>query len=206
MDMIFIALAGLNEEETKAAKSIQMNLMHIQIGAAGFADTFGLYLHLRGLKHQGMDSRLNSYWRKIAARNGAIEAYGTWMAMQAVNEARIPTLLHKVNMEKRKEATKLFTSEFPTVIQLRQTTAHPGELSSTEAEIETHSLKKPIETSQMSIGSGNFIADVMESSDTGVIFNASFKGNHVQYELSEAKAIVLQNVSQLYCQAYRPLG
>lgn len=207
MDYIRFDAAALPADEHEAADYAQRNLTHLQFAALGFRSSVEFYMHIRELKRIGLPNARKVAWTKIAGRNGAIEAYGFWMAMQAIHEMKAPTIQSRIDMAKRKAGASLFAAEFPTVAGLRQTTAHPGEFSATPENMERHRITKAVSTPNIRIeeGGGVFIADRMAAGDDKLTFMASFKGKLVEYELSYAKADALDRVATLYLEAFFPL-
>jgi hypothetical protein len=206
MQALRIDRTNLPDDEVGAIDSIELNLLHLQIGAQEFNRTLALYMHIQELGHQGLDIQTKVSWTRIAGRNGAIEAYGIAMVMQMINQARIPTLLRRVNMGKRKAATSLFADEFPVVAAVRNSTAHPGELSGKPPESDKHRLNDHVSSESFQLAPGAFVSDSMTAEDHRLLFSATFNGNLVKYELSEAKGAILLRVAKLYHEAYQPLG
>jgi hypothetical protein len=200
MDTVTIDRNALPADEHEPAQYIETNLVSLFSAADSFRDTADLYLHARELRHA---------WVRIAGRNGAIEAYSFMMVMQLIAEtrAKAPTIWSRIDPTKKDEATKLFADEFPTIAGIRNSTAHPGQLSGDPSEIEKHRLKDALVEIDGILQPANrmYIADSMKGDDTKLEVRASFKGKLVAYELSHAKADALMRVATFYSEAFYPL-
>lgn len=197
-----ISLKGVPIEEYDAIDSIQSNFSTLENLARGFRETVDLYLFTNACskKFQSEVDRYwhdNSGWYQIAARNGAISAYSFLRVLEAINSAPCPTVWSMIDSTSRKIATKLFASEFPKVSGIRQSTAHPGELTKSKKERQRHSLNDN--------GSELYISGMMQVSDNGMIVSSTFEGKMVGYELSLRKADVLDAVIKHYECAFIPL-
>ena len=206
MDLVDIDRGKLPPEEHKAAETVKLNLIHIQIAAQDFRHTVELYLFAHDRKLAGEDnSRRMIAWMKLAGRSGAILAYSIHRVMQAINAVNAPTLRALVNMKERNQATSLFDAEFPNIAGIRTSAAHPGELTDTENKLANHRLKKAMVSGLGYFGAGSYIVDGMNAYGDHLIFSASFDGKPAQYELSMKKADVLDKVTRHYCRAFYPL-
>lgn len=195
MDLVRLDRTKLPPEDHEAAEFIEANLMSLQSGADGFRWTVDFYLHIRELKRAGLDTWRKVAWTRIAGRNGAIEAYSFSMVMQLIAELLTPAMRLRMNMEKKRAATGLFAREFPQIAAIRNSTAHPGQLSGTPAEIAQHRLG----------GEGVYLSDFMSAEDDKLTLSASFKGRPASYELSADKADALAAAAGLYREAFGPL-
>lgn len=204
MDFVSIDRAGLSGVECVAANALEHNLLSLQVRAQGFRDTLGLYLHVRERKRQGVEE-FKVAWTQIAGRNGAIEAQGFADTMAAVNSINAPTIWAKMDAATKRTGTKLFAREFPNIAGIRNSTAHP-ELATNPNEVEKHRMTEAGQNAGWIIGaeSGLFISDSMTAHDDRLVFSASFKGRLASYELSEAKAAILDEVAQLFRAAFYP--
>lgn len=206
MEVVHINRTALPPDEREAAGYIEQNLIMLQSIAGDFRHTVDLYMHIRELRRLGqLETWRKVAWTKIAGRNGAIEANGCAAVFDAVIKANAPTLWAKVDMAQRESATRLFSAEFPDVASVRNSTAHPGELTKTAVEIEKHRAVAPATDLILSIGAV-FIADGMQANDQRLIFSATFKKRLVSYELSYAKADALDQAVTQFVRAFHPLG
>jgi hypothetical protein len=198
MDVVLINRAALPPEERETAVFIEANLRSLRMAAEAFRHTVDLFMHIRDLiRTTDLDVWRKVAWTRIAGRNGAIEAYSFGMVMELINDARreAPVMWSEVDIAKKKAASKLFAKEFATISGVRNSTAHPGQLSGSPEEIAKHRL----------LGIGLFIGDNMQATDEALTFGATYKQQLVTYELSYPKADALERVASLYHDAFRPL-
>lgn len=208
MDFIRVARNAIPPEEHEAAGSIEHNLMMLQQGAEDFRRTVDLYLFAHAVKVSGSPATQELVnWIKIAGRHGAIVADSFSRLMEAINKSKAPHIWAKADLQLREKATGRFAAEFPTSAQIRNSAAHPGELSKSTKEQQKHRLKKAVSNTIINAGEGSglFISDMMNGADDKLTFGASFKGDWVEYELSIAKADALAVIADLYCRAFYPL-
>ena len=200
-----IDVSALPQDEHQAANSINWNILQLKSSAEEFRSSLELLLYVEST-FGGMDQiRRRAEWTRIACRNGAIVAHGFWMGMQAINATAAPTVWSKANMKARNKATKLFSTEFPTLAKIRKSAAHPVELSATDAEASKHRLKAPFEGLSMSIGEGSFVQGGVHVAPGKAEYHATFDGQLVSYTLCEEKAYALEEVANLYNQTFWPL-
>lgn len=189
---------ALPPEEWQAAEYIEGNLRSLQRGAEAFRYTVEFYMHIRELvRTESIDTWRKVAWTRMAGRDGAIEAYSFNMVMELINDwrRRAPTPWGRMDKAKMKVATGLFAKEFPNIAGVRNSAAHPGQLSGSPEEIARHRLG----------GIGIFIGDSMSASDDALHFGSTYKQRPVEYELSYAKADALAKVACLYNEAFWPL-
>ena len=197
-----ISLKDIPFEEYDAVESIQSNFSTLESLARGFRETVELYLFTNACSKK-FEAEVDSYWGEnsgwyqIAARNGAISAYSFLRVLEAVKSAPCPTVWSMIDSSSKKITTKLFANEFPKVSGIRQSTAHPGELTKNKKERQRHSLNNN--------GSELYISGMMQISDNGMIVSSTFEGKMVDYELSLQKADVLDAVIKHYESAFFPL-
>lgn len=210
MDIIRIDRATLPEEEREAATSIERNLMALQNNAEEFRQTVDLYrfAHAREalLSQSDREQRRDMIALvKIAGRNGAVVAYSFSRLMEAINATKAPVLWSKADMAEKKKATRLFAGEFPSITAIRQSAAHPGELAKNSAEQGRHRLKSPLAHPAVQTTEGSYVEGLMHAAPNSLNFGASFEGRLAQYELSMAKADVLDTVTDHYRRTFYPL-
>ena len=100
-----------------------------------------------------------------------------------------------MDLQKKKEATRLFAREFPEIASIRNSTAHPGQLSGSPRDINSHRLG----------GVGVYLTDLMVADDDKLTLTATFNKKFASYELSFGKANKLAEVAALYCDAFQAL-
>lgn len=208
--IIRIDRATLPEGERDPAASIEQNLVALQNNAEEFRQTVDLYrfAHARERHLSQLDRgqrRDMIALVKIAGRNGAVVAYSFSRLMEAINATKAPIMWSKADMAEKKKATRLFASEFPSIAAIRQSAAHPGELAKNSVEQERHRLKAPLEHPAVQATEGVYIEGLMHAAPDSLNFGATFEGKLAQYELSMAKADVLDAVTDHYCRTFYPL-
>jgi hypothetical protein len=209
MDHVFMDRNNLPKDEHEAARSIEHNLIMLDMIADEFRQTVDLYLFAHARKsaimaqrRANMSAPLNARrfgnlpdsgemigLIKIAGRNGAVVANGFARIMEAINSTKAPTIWAKADQTERRKGTKLFASEFPTIEGIRTSAAHPGELAKSPTEQQRHRLSKAVRSTSIIAGEGSgvYISDMMHGSPDKLVFGASVMGDFVEYELSMPK-------------------
>jgi hypothetical protein len=210
MDSVLIDRNALPPEEHSAANSIQQNLMTLQANAEEFRQSANLYLfaHTRKLLVHEQDMRQSFEMiaiMKIAGRNGAVVAYSFSRIMEAINCTKAPTIWAKADKTEKQKATKLFAKEFPSINAVRHSAAHPGELMKNADEEARHRLRQPLVHPAVQMGGPSYIESLMHASNDALRFGSTFEGQFREYELSLAKADVLDAVASHYCRTFYPL-
>ena len=207
-DVVCVDRQKLPEEEHDAARSIETNLIRLQTLAEEFRHSVHLYIFAHDKKLAApVGSPLSHQmraWIQIACRNGAIVARSFSILMHAINSAKMPTIWQRANMHEREAATKLFATEFPAIEGVRQSAAHPGELSKSADEANKHRLKETLEGNQSYFGAGVFLEGHVCALNESATYTSSFKEKPVSYELSIRKADILDTVATHYCRAFHP--
>ena len=212
MDFVRMDRNALPPKEHEAAWSIEQNLMALVSNAEEFRQTADLYLfaHTQKLMEQNRNSeRMWEMigWIKIAGRNGTIVAYSFSRLMEAINATRAPTIWSKADLKEKRKATKLFANEFPKIAHVRQSAAHPGELTKNPTEQQRHTATKGIYTAAIQAvpGSQVFISGMMQAGNDRLRYGGTFEGEYVEYELSIQKAEILNAVADSYHRTFYPL-
>lgn len=206
MDFIRINRLALPPEEHELAAVVEDNLIMLHLSAQDFRSSADLYLYAHDRKVAGhYDSRRMISWIRIAGRNGAIAASSLYKIMEITKRVNAPTLQSKVDSRARKTATKLFAREFLNIVSVRNSTAHPGEITGTLMERERHRLDQLHVSGAAVFGEGTLIHDSMHALHDHLMFGGSFEGRFVEYELSMRKADILDEVVRRYCEAFRAL-
>jgi inosine/xanthosine triphosphate pyrophosphatase family protein len=126
--------------------------------------------------------------------------------MHAINASKAPTLWQRIDMAEREAANRLFSAEFPRIEHVRQTAAHPGELSKSAVEAAKHRLREAVHNERIQVAedSGIFIQSMVHAAEDHMIYSSTFKGQLVEYELSTRKANALAAVVGHYRRAFYP--
>lgn len=207
MDFVRMDRSALPPEEHQAAWEIESNLSTIQMLSQEFRQSAHLYLFSHGRQTLHADQLRDMIGlQKIAGRNGAVVAYSFARIMEAINSTKAPTIWAKADKAERTKATKLFAREFPSIEHIRHSAAHPGELRKNPAERARHELKGPIAHRIIqSTGGGVYIESAMEAGPDSLVFSATIYGELREYQLSLAKADVLDTVANHYFRTFYPL-
>lgn len=211
MDIPRIDFDLLPSEEHLTAHRLETNLCTLVRIAAEFRCSVNLYLFGKN-KLPGMRAQFGSNigdlpgFAEIATRNGAILAGGFAHVRIAIDNCRAPTLWAKSNIDQRKEGKRLFVTEFPNIIDVRDAAAHPGEFIKNNWEAEKHGLKDRTEIGSISLGPTSYMEGMMSLQADHAIFYATTRGSIASYELSMRKADVLDTVIEHYIAAICPIA
>lgn len=107
------------------------------------------------------------------------------------------------DFSKKGEADKILRSDFPNIIDMRDSRAHPGGPFARKDMFEKYGLPKnqKLPNGGLNESSGNIF-----TFKDGKSLTVSWKGKLVSYELSSKTLSILDRVFELYCAAFDPLS
>ncbi|SEN16948.1 hypothetical protein SAMN05192583_2122 [Sphingomonas gellani] len=197
-------------DERADAEQVERCLLSMQRAEEDFRSSLDLYNYAFRRKRGGSvpyESKRMVQWMKIAGRNGAIAANSFSQMTIIINGADLPSVRGEWNADAKKKARRLFQCEFPDILAIRASAAHPEELGTNPAERMKHRLKQPVSLSGvLQAAAGTFVSDHLSAYDSKLVYNATYNGVMVGYELSEPKADALSRAVDLYFNAFLPVG
>jgi len=217
LDIVVIDPDAIPADEHAAAREIWMQLAGLAGPISEFRNTLSLLNLALGSMREDVDFRDRaaierqmtiSAWSGIAGRNGAIVAHGFRARLREIRKKSeaAPTIWAKLDHVARKEADELFGRDFGQIIQVRNTAAHPGEMTSSDEEKKGHPLRKRFEDANMDVDAGTYLEGVVSVDGAGTAtYVSSYQGKPVAYELSDRTVGVLENVAKLYKAMFHPL-
>lgn len=154
------------------------------------------YEETRLARREHNDKR--SSWLRMIVKHGAIISYGVHQVIQSTNilVSKTGKLKAALDYSYRKASGKIFAEAFPNVVEARLAAAHPGELHSNPEESALHSIELA--------GNGNSMAmtDMMTFEADRAALEATVRGKHVRFELSQETLERLSLAVAYYFQAF----
>lgn len=129
----------------------------------------------------------NRQWQLIAATDGAWSIYNFGLTMQNFRAGigSIPTLCSWVDHDKLRSAQRQFQSAFPAYESIRHALAHSPDLDKTEDRRERNYYIGPFKSDGMIIPEGSNTRIMIKKSLLGRVFQTTFEGRLLQYEISQ---------------------
>jgi hypothetical protein len=136
-------------------------------------------------------------WKKISARDGAMQIFHVWHCLKAVSQALpgCPTLRSHVDLKALRAAMGIFRGQFPNFEAVRYIVAHGAEAAARANEHEAKGDLPGIKTGDSAV----MITDMID----GRIYRATYQGKHVSYEISTDTLNQLARIAQHSFSAFK---
>lgn len=191
-----IKIADLPKEEQALGWSIETGLLSLGRYTKTFREALSLFQFCQAqqsasymnqnMNHESFpDIQIFSGWSLVAARDGAMSIYHFMCAMECVKAClhRCPTLKANFNPKTSKEATKLFSANFPHCEQMRHAIAHQAELTESPEKFSKNAYTGSFNGKGIKLDK---VANVMISDylDNDV-YHTTINGSIISYYISE---------------------
>jgi hypothetical protein len=187
-DPPLICMGHLSEQDQRGAESIRCNLMTMVSECRNLAAALALFDHANGQGNQ----QLFREWMRLAMRDGAMSIHNFGHALERVGSL-IPTVkgyVDLVDMNALKTVRADFKNAFPHAIQLRNSVAHPNVYDNPN---------KNVPLTKATVGFGVRIMEGAKATIramSGRVYQATWNGELVSYELSSHSVKIIHSVAQ----------
>lgn len=148
-----------------------------------------------GLGSEGISKY--SYWALIPASHGAIllSAFDQILARIVALINTCPAIVKAIDHKEKRKARSVFSAHFPSIKAVRNTVAHPFELSATPESLKEHAAYG----GQLFLGGGLSLANGY------YYYSATFNKRVVGYAVSRASLAALEEVASHMWKAFEPI-
>lgn len=142
-------------------------------------------------------------WPFVAARDGAMTIYHFGRARDGIHETlgSCPVLRGRVDIKKLREASKLFSENFPDYVDIRHAVAHREETKHTPKAIKRHALRG-VNVPGL-VETNNNLTMIFTGNLIGRNFTSAWEGKLLSYEVSGAVIIKMEAVRSAYYEAFQ---
>ncbi|MEQ1651901.1 MAG: hypothetical protein ABL897_05380 [Hyphomicrobium sp.] len=149
----------------------RMNLSRFVIDFQTSVDLFELLERGGGPPTVGIFGGAFTYYRMIAAKDGAMNIYHFGCSLEAIrHQLSACRSLQEIDRVAVRRACKLFRSTFPHAESVRHAIAHAGELNDTPAKITIQNQKNAFTGHGFSIGSGGQLIGALYERTYSIVF------------------------------------
>ena len=188
LDRPWLDGGNLPENEQGAVSHFESLLSDLISFCEAFQDDFVLYANSRGLQDQEGSPNYVRSWMFIAGRDGAMTLYHFAQTLSSIRGSfgSCPTFRATVDHPAIRQAEKDLKAAFPAIDALRNAVAHWGELDKNPAEAQRH-----------------YVGNIKHSSNfQGDAFIFSFEGEIVDYHLTDASALAINDIARRVLSAF----